>query len=279
MSVIKYCVYGQGLLCVIALAFYFITALPEPSVQRNFSALVFAHRGYYEKAPENSLAAIQAAYDIGANAVEIDVMQSKDLVPVVIHDQDIRHTTLNEGLVSNLSADQLLAIPLKDRQTGAASTWHIPSLESAIKLAKNLNITLEIELKTEIHNHFAMAKAIQALFLKYDFYEQGFVSSFDPRLLYYVRSIEPNITTALGLLSHPPYSFVLNYIFQQPFFMDYLGVSIVEPEYTLATDPFIEYWQGQNKQINVWVINSQKKKQYLLQKGVSVTSDCILGSC
>lgn len=279
MTVIKYCVYGQILVGLLAVVFYFTTALPEPAQHRTFSSLIFAHRGHNEAMPENSLASIQAAYDIGANAVEVDVMLSNDLVPVVIHDHDIRHTTLNKGMVKDLNSDQLLATPLVDVQTGAASKWHIPSLESVIKLAKQLNIKLEIELKTEIHNHFAMAQAIQALFSKYDFHDQGFVSSFDPRLLYYVRRMDPNITTAIGLLSHPPYSFILNYVFQQPFFINYLGISIIEPEYTLATDPFIEYWQGQNKQINVWVVNSQKKKQHLLQKGVSVTSDCILGSC
>ena len=279
MHIIRYIVYGQILVCLIAIGFYFITALPEPNQERDFSSLIFAHRGHYELLPENSLAAIQAAYELGAEAVEIDVMQSKDLVPVVIHDQNISLTTLNQGYVKDLSAEQLLAAPLKNTQLGTVSNSYIPSLESAMKLAKSLNIKLEIELKTEIHNHFAMAQSIEALFAKYDFYDQGFVSSFDPRLLYYVRKLEPNITTALGLLSHPPYSFVLNYIFQQPFFVDYLGVSIIEPEYSLASDEFIAFWQGQNKQINVWVVNSEKKKQTLLQKGVSVTSDCILGSC
>ena len=50
--------------------------------------LIIAHRGESFDAPENSLTAINLAWDRGAQAVEIDVQLSKDKEIVVIHDID-----------------------------------------------------------------------------------------------------------------------------------------------------------------------------------------------
>jgi glycerophosphoryl diester phosphodiesterase len=48
--------------------------------------LVITHRGESHDAPENTLAAIDLAWERGADAVEIDVHLSKDNNVVVIHD-------------------------------------------------------------------------------------------------------------------------------------------------------------------------------------------------
>ncbi len=47
---------------------------------------VFAHRGFHEAARENTLEAIQAATDIGAHGVEVDVRLTADGQAVLFHD-------------------------------------------------------------------------------------------------------------------------------------------------------------------------------------------------
>lgn len=49
--------------------------------------LLFAHRGYHAEAPENSLAAFEAAIKLGADGIETDVRLSRDGLPVIIHDR------------------------------------------------------------------------------------------------------------------------------------------------------------------------------------------------
>lgn len=279
MHIVRYMVFFQCLIVLLAVILFFATALPKPQVTPAFSPLVFAHRGHTVNAPENSLAALVDAKIAGAKAVEVDVMLSKDLIPVVIHDSALYLTTPKSGFVKDYSAHQLSQIPLINHKSQTPSSQFIRELEAFIKLAKELNLKLEIELKTEIHNHMAAARAVHALFESYDFYEQGFVSSFDPRLLYYVRNEDPRITTSLGLLKHPPYPFFVNYLLQQPFILDYLGVSIIGPEDDLASESFLKYWQDKNKQINVWTVNSDRFKRQLINMGASVTTDCIQGSC
>ena len=49
--------------------------------------LLFAHRGYHAEAPENSLAAFEAAVRLGVDGIETDVRLSRDGLPVIIHDR------------------------------------------------------------------------------------------------------------------------------------------------------------------------------------------------
>ncbi|MEV8388352.1 MULTISPECIES: glycerophosphodiester phosphodiesterase [unclassified Streptomyces] len=57
------------------------------------SPVVIAHRGASAYAPENTLAAVDAAGDLGIDWVENDVQRTKDGRLVVIHDDNLRRTT------------------------------------------------------------------------------------------------------------------------------------------------------------------------------------------
>lgn len=50
---------------------------------------IIAHRGLRMKYPENSIPAIQAAIDLGVDGVEFDVELTKDLQPVVLHQETL----------------------------------------------------------------------------------------------------------------------------------------------------------------------------------------------
>ncbi|MFI8356284.1 glycerophosphodiester phosphodiesterase family protein [Streptomyces cyaneofuscatus] len=60
---------------------------------RQASPLVIAHRGASGYAPENTLAAADAAKALGIEWVENDVHRTKDGVLVVLHDTDLKRTT------------------------------------------------------------------------------------------------------------------------------------------------------------------------------------------
>src|SRR5690554_1092376 len=51
-----------------------------------------AHRGASYLAPENTVAAANLAWELGADAVEVDVYLASDNQVVVIHDKDTKRT-------------------------------------------------------------------------------------------------------------------------------------------------------------------------------------------
>jgi glycerophosphoryl diester phosphodiesterase len=101
--------------------------------------LVAAHRADWRSAPENSLAAIEAAVRQGAEVIEIDVKRTSDGVLVLMHDDSVDRTTSGRGNVSTLTSAQVQDLRLREGLGGAdtAVTEHgVPTLEEAMRVTK-----------------------------------------------------------------------------------------------------------------------------------------------
>jgi len=59
--------------------------------------IIIAHRGASYLAPENTVAAANLAWELGTDAVEVDVYLTKDKKVMVIHDQDTKRTCPGEN--------------------------------------------------------------------------------------------------------------------------------------------------------------------------------------
>jgi glycerophosphoryl diester phosphodiesterase len=69
---------------------------------------VLGHRGWPAPAhPENTLAAVAAALDVGASGVEVDVRLTADGVPVCVHDSDLRRAAGRSDLVQEMPYREL----------------------------------------------------------------------------------------------------------------------------------------------------------------------------
>jgi glycerophosphoryl diester phosphodiesterase len=74
-------------------------------------ALRLAHRGDWRHAPENSLAAVQAALaNPSCDGLEFDVRTSADGVPVLVHDETLARVHGRPERVDQLSAAELAAV-------------------------------------------------------------------------------------------------------------------------------------------------------------------------
>ncbi|MGH2740314.1 MAG: glycerophosphodiester phosphodiesterase [Actinomycetota bacterium] len=108
-------------------------------------SLVVAHRGASEREPENTLAAFQAALDVGADAIELDVRLSADGVPVVMHDADVSRSTGGTGLVHELTLADLKRL---DASGGSDGHAEIPTVAEALELigtSTGTGVMLEIK--------------------------------------------------------------------------------------------------------------------------------------
>ena len=64
---------------------------------------IIGHKGAAGYAPENTLASLQVALDLGVDMIEIDVHMTKDEEVVVFHDEDISRTTNGTGKIHELT--------------------------------------------------------------------------------------------------------------------------------------------------------------------------------
>jgi glycerophosphoryl diester phosphodiesterase len=146
--------------------------------------MVTAHRSAHLVHPENSLAAIRDAIEIGADIIELDVRKTKDGVYVLLHDKNIDRTTVNKGKVSSYTFDQLNKIPLL--QNGQPTDERIPTFESALRTAKD-RIMIDIDFKLDsTEDAINVCKMIreagmqkQVLFFLYDYRYTATIDSID----------------------------------------------------------------------------------------------------
>jgi len=101
--------------------------------------LRIGHRGARAYAPENTLASFKKALEIGVDAVELDVRKTKDNQLVVIHDADVKRTTDGEGLVSELTLEEI-------KSFSAEGGEKIPTLQEALDfLDKKVKVFVELK--------------------------------------------------------------------------------------------------------------------------------------
>ena len=86
------------------------TARRKPEIRpfmRHDRPLFFAHRGGALLRPENTLPAFEHGLSFGADALELDIQQTRDGELVVIHDPTLERTTSGSGLVVSYALDEL----------------------------------------------------------------------------------------------------------------------------------------------------------------------------
>jgi glycerophosphoryl diester phosphodiesterase len=120
-------------------------------------AKLIAHRGASFEEPENTLASIAKALEIGVDFIEFDVHLSKDGVPVIIHDHTLCRTSPVKGRHVRLSAlEELKGIDVGSWFHGEETEEEVPTLEEVLKL--NLqDVGLMVELKDDIGNDLSHA--------------------------------------------------------------------------------------------------------------------------
>ena len=104
--------------------------------------LLIGHRGG-EYGVENTIDTIMFAGTNGADFVEIDVLLTKDNIPVVIHDNNLKRLAGTNKNISDLTADQVKEIIIRSKK----KKDKIPTLEELAKAVKG-NTKLLLEFKT-----------------------------------------------------------------------------------------------------------------------------------
>jgi len=107
---------------------------------------VVAHRGASAAAPENTLAAVQAAIDADADWVEIDVQETADGEIVVIHDSDLKKVGGSPLIVRRSTLAQLRQVDIGSWFGPEFADQRIPTLEEVLELCRD-RVGVNIELK------------------------------------------------------------------------------------------------------------------------------------
>ncbi|WP_406150030.1 glycerophosphodiester phosphodiesterase [Streptomyces sp. NBC_01012] len=120
------------------------------------SPVVYAHRGASAYAPENTLAAVDAADDLGIDWVENDVQLTKDGVLVVVHDTSLSRTTDAEEVFPDRAPWAVKDFTAAEIATLDAGSWfgadfagaRIPTFKEYLRRIERNDQNLLLEIKS-----------------------------------------------------------------------------------------------------------------------------------
>jgi glycerophosphoryl diester phosphodiesterase len=98
--------------------------------------VVIAHRGAHREAPENTLASLAKAIEIGCDFVEIDVRRTKDGALVIMHDSSINRMTNGKGKIEDLTLAQIRSFEVKSRHGARWAGQKVPTFDEILDRAK-----------------------------------------------------------------------------------------------------------------------------------------------
>ena len=159
---------------------------------------VIAHRGFSGTRPENTLAAVKAAIEVGADMVEVDVTLTSDGQVVCIHDDTVNRTTNGSGPVTGYTLDELRRLDAGGWFSPEYAGEKIPTMAEVLELSRG-RILVNIEIKSEVVTDQAeggIAEKVVRLLHELKMTDQVIVLSFDPRALEQVRAADPGLVTA-----------------------------------------------------------------------------------
>lgn len=217
------------------------------------SPLLLGHRGLNTVAPENTLAAIEAAADQGADGVEIDVRMCAGGELVVFHDEDLARMTdgRDERRIASTSLQQLRTVSVQ----GAT----IPTLDAVIDLCRERQLLLNIEMKRDVPDRRAVVRATADALRDVSDDAAVVVSSFDPAMLAQLRLTASDLPTAL--LVAPDHRWARR-------LARALGVVAIHPDRTLIRAAELRQWRTRGLRVMAWTVNDIDEAKQLVALGV-----------
>jgi len=157
---------------------------------------IIAHRGGGSLAPENTLEAFQCGFNLGFRAVEFDVMLTKDLVPVVVHDEELGRTIAGRGTVAETLAEDLFQLDAGSWFSAELGHVRVPHFLAVLKFCTQHDIWMNIEIKPA-EGHAQITGKIVAEVIR-DFYRNTdrplpLFSSFNLTALAEAQKIAPEV--------------------------------------------------------------------------------------
>jgi len=223
--------------------------------------VIFAHRGASASAPENTLAAFELAVRLGAKAIELDTMLSRDGIPVVIHDHTLVRTTNGHGLVSDHDQSDLIHLDAGSWFSDTFKGQKIPLLREVLERFSPKTL-INIELKNYHAPHDTLTETVTKLVNEMDLWDSVLFSSFLPRNLKLIRNQNPKAKIALLCPSG-----VKGWLMRSSIFIN-LSPTIIHPAESDVDAMYIEREHKQGRRVHVWTVNDKANARELFTNEV-----------
>ncbi len=214
---------------------------------------VTAHRGSSGRAPENTLSALRAAIEDGADYAEIDVQETADGRIVLLHDTDLKRIAGLDRKIWEVDLAELQRCDVGSWFSDAFRGERVPTLEEAIDLVRG-RLKLNIELKYNGRDKDLAAAVVRIVSAK-GFQEECVISSLKGAALREVRELDPTLK-----VGHIVFDAVGDLTKQD---VDFLAVRAGTTKAGL-----VRRAHGRGLEVHVWTVNAEPAMRSYIDLGV-----------
>ncbi len=226
---------------------------------------VMGHRGAAASAPENTLASIRRAAELGADWVEFDVMLTGDGWPVLFHDDNLKRLTGVDALMAETPYDQASTLDAGRWFAPAFAGERIASLAAALELVQELGLKANIEIKPTPGRDVETAQAL--LEVASAAWEPDrtppMISSFSRMSLAAARVLRPDWPRALIAFRLPA---------DWPLALQALGCSSFHLSSRILSRKLVAQVKQAGYQVAAFTVNEGRRARELVGRGV----DCVI---
>ena len=228
--------------------------MEKPMVQ------IIAHRGASKYVPENTLEAFQKAHELGCQFIECDIALTKDLIPILMHDDTLNRTTNGKGRVDEYSSDFIQNLDAGSWMNAQLSHLRIPTFKDALSWHASTKGWFNFEIKSVDLDKVEIAvSSILNVFHQASYTQHIVFSSFQYEIMKALNQKESNIDKAY--LSSEANDDVLEKALETGCYQ--LNVSKL-----WVTEHFIEKAHQRGLKVGVYTVNDVKDFNRLKSWGV-----------
>ncbi|MFF3766684.1 glycerophosphodiester phosphodiesterase [Streptomyces sp. NPDC001922] len=254
----------------------FFPATAAQAVDHPHRPVVVAHRGASAYAPENTLAAVDKADDLGITWVENDVQRTKDGELAVIHDTDLKRTTNVEQVFPDRAPWKVADFTMAEIKRLDAGSWfspayageRVPTLEEYLGRVSDHRQKLLLELKAPelypgLERQTLRELRREGWLDRSHVRRKLIVQSFSADSVGTVHKLRPDIKT--GFLGAPEVADLQTYAG----FVDQINPShrTLTPEYVAAVHK-LRGAHGRRLEVFTWTVNDGPRAALLKSYGV-----------
>ena len=219
--------------------------------------LVCAHRGDNVNAPENSLEAFELAASENLKWIELDVHQTSDGVIVCNHDSTIKRVTGQNLSIHDHTFEELYQFEFGDWMPGEYEHVKLTTLEAALTLAKENDMSVQVELKGH-PDDVGFEENVLSIINKTGMHDNVMIIAQDASRLERIMELDPTITKgycmviAMGELND----------------IEYTDNITIEESY--VTPDLVRRMHEQGVMVFCWTVDLDDTVQYLVSCDVDV---------
>ncbi|CDQ39731.1 MULTISPECIES: glycerophosphodiester phosphodiesterase [Virgibacillus] len=207
---------------------------------------IFAHRGASKYAPENTMPAFKLACNMNADGIETDVQLTKDNIPVLFHDEQLKRTTGTVGYVKDFTYEQLKQLDAGRWYSNEFEHITIPSLDDFLNWIKAKPLYLNIELKNYKIDYKHIESIVYDAIAYHQLLNRTTISTFNPNSIRRLRNKKDTIGVAF--LTSKKYKRLVS-------FAEEMGANAIHIKYRLLNKRLVEESHRRNMKLRVYTVN------------------------